>query len=141
MHDNSILYNGKTQAGASHLAATTFIHTIETLENAHEMLLRNTYAIVGETEMPIVAGLTGGQRDGGAIAGIGNGIVGEIAEDAVEQRSIASHDEWRWQLIDKCHAAPGQLEGCFLLNVTDGFVDVNGFELVGDGSGIESVKR
>lgn len=46
MHDNSILYNGKTQSGASHLAAATFIHTIETLENAHEMLLRNTYAIL-----------------------------------------------------------------------------------------------
>ena len=92
MQENGILDDGKTQTGATHLAAASLIYTIETLEKTGEMLGRNPLTIIAEDEMPLVALLLGTQRHLTSFAGISDGIVGKIAEYAIEKTAVALHN-------------------------------------------------
>ena len=92
MQENGILDDGKTQTGATHLAAASLIYPIETLEKTGEMLGRNSLAIITEDEMPLIALLLGTQRYLTPFAGISYGIVGKIAEHTVEQTAVTLHD-------------------------------------------------
>ena len=62
MQENGILDDGKTQTGATHLAAASLIYPIETLEKTGEMLGRNSLTVITEDEMPLIALLLGTQR-------------------------------------------------------------------------------
>ena len=51
MNDNRVLDNGQSQSCAAQFARTPFVYTIETLEQAVQVLLRNTYTGIGKTEI------------------------------------------------------------------------------------------
>jgi len=59
----------------------------------------------------------GRECDRRSLTGIGDGVVGEIAEDTVEQRLVAFDDELAGQIVVKRHMPLLQLQGCLLLNV------------------------
>lgn len=131
MQKHGILDYGKAQTGASHLARTALVHTIEALEEARQVLGRHTNAIVGKGECPlgrtvVVAygrlnhaciGTLSRKSYGGTFARIGNGVVGEIAEHAVEQTLIAPYHDVVGQKIVECHVLLLQLQGSLLLYV------------------------
>ena len=73
------------------------------------MFGRHPYPIVAEDKRPVVGVALSGERDGRALAGIGDGVVGEIAEDTVEQRLVALDDEFSGQIIVERHVALLQL--------------------------------
>ena len=53
------------------------------------MLIGHAHAVIAEREAPAALAATCLETDVGIVSGIGNGIVGEIAEDAVNQASVA----------------------------------------------------
>lgn len=93
--------DSKTKACSAHLAAASLVDTIEALEEAREVLGRYPYSIVAEDKRPVVGVALSGERDRRALAGIGNGVVGEIAEDTVKQRLTAFDDELAGQIVVK----------------------------------------
>ena len=96
MQENGILDDGKTQTGATHLAAASLIYPIETLKKTGEMLGRNTLTVITEDEMPLIALLLGTQRYLTPFAGISYGIVGKITEDAINQTLVTLDDYIIW---------------------------------------------
>ena len=111
------------------------------------MLGGHTNAVVGKGECPlgrtvVVAydwlnhaciGTLSRKSYGGAFARIGDGVVGEIAEHAVEQTLIASDHDVVGQTIVKYHAFLLQLQGCLLLDVLHHlrYVDILGARHLG----------
>ena len=84
--------------------------------------------------------MVGGDGDGCAAACIGYGIVGEVAEDAVEEGEVAAEDELLGELV-----ADGHVFGChFLLCLVDDLLDegveVDDVEGVGVGGIVEAVE-
>ena len=75
------------------------------------MLRLDAHSVVAEDKPPLAALVVGAQLDGGALAGIGYGVVGEVAEDAVEQTLVAVDDEPFGQVYDCLHALLLQLQG------------------------------
>ena len=85
MQLNGVFHNSEAETCASKFAASTFVDTIEPLEDTRQMLLRYSNAIVGESELPmgVFVGMCQGYRR--SIACIGNGVVGEVAEDTMDK--------------------------------------------------------
>ena len=83
------------------------------------MFVVNTHAIVAKCEAPSVfARLVRFEGDGGAVACIGNGIVGEIAEDAVYYTCGSVDDDIIRSFVNEFHILLLQLEGGFLYYLT-----------------------
>ena len=89
MHAHGVFHDGESEAGAAHLAAPALVHAIETFKEAREVVVGHAHAVVAEREAPAALAATCLEADVGIVSGIGNGIVGEIAEDAVNQASVA----------------------------------------------------
>ena len=90
MELNAVLHDGESQTCAAHLAASSLIHPVETLEDAIDMLRSDTYTVVGEAEIVILRILLIAiHRDLDSFTRIGNRIVVEITEDLVEERIVS----------------------------------------------------
>lgn len=110
MQLNGVFHDGETETCASEFAASAFIDTVESLKNTRQMFRSNPYAIVGECELP--TGVCIGMRKGycGPIACIGNGVVSEVAEDAMDKRHVAVGHKRRWQLVVEMHTMLFQMQ-------------------------------
>lgn len=104
MHAHGVFHDGKTEARAAHLAAPALVHAIETLEQAREMLLGNAHAVVAEGELPTALAATRLEIYVGIGTGIGNGIVGEVAEGAVYQALVAIDNHLLGYVARHAHA-------------------------------------
>ena len=85
VEDDGILHDGEAESCAAQLAATPLVDAVEALEDAWQVFGGDTYAIIGKGEVVEGFVLGGAHGDGGASAGIGNGVVRQVAEDGVEQ--------------------------------------------------------
>ena len=74
----------QANAVAASAAGAGFINPVEAVKNPWQMLWSNARSIVFESERPIVGLFFGGESDGCSFPRISDGIVGQIAEDAVE---------------------------------------------------------
>ena len=85
MQLNGVFHDGETETCASEFAASAFIDTVESFKDTRQMFCWDSNAIVGECELP--TGVCIGMRKGycGPIACIGNGVVSEVAEDAMDK--------------------------------------------------------
>ena len=71
--------------------------------DARQMLGRHAHTVVAEREVPLVAHLLGREVYRRSVAGIGNGVVGEVTEHAVEQALVAFHHQMLRQLVHERH--------------------------------------
>ena len=110
MQLNGVFHDGETETCASEFAASAFIDTVESLEDTRQMLLRYSNAIVGESELPMGVGVGMCKGYRGAVARVGYGVVGEIAEDAVDKRHVAVGHKRRWQLAVEMHTMLFQMQ-------------------------------
>ena len=85
MQLNGVFHDGEAETCASEFATSTFIDTVESLKDTRQMFCRDSNAIVGENELPmcVLVGMCQGYRR--SIACIGNGVVGEVAEDTMDK--------------------------------------------------------
>ena len=83
MQEHGILDNGETETCAAHVAASTFVYTVESLKDAGKVFGRYAVAIVFKGELPAVVQLDSRNLNGGPLSGIVDGIVHQIAEYAV----------------------------------------------------------
>ena len=81
--NDGIFYDSQSQAGASQRAATALVDAVESFKDARQVLGGNTCAIVLKGEKPLVVLLLSLHGDGRAFAGIVDGIVYQVAKDAV----------------------------------------------------------
>ena len=130
--DDGILYNGKAETCAAQLAATPLVDAVETLEDAWQVFGSEAHTVVGKGEVIEGFVLGGADGDGGTLAGIGDGIVRQVAEDGVEQRGIALDDDVLRELVAHAHAVFFQLQRYLLDDAVDqiGYADV----LLSDGA-------
>ena len=110
MQLNGVFDDGEAEACASKFAASTLVDTIEPLEDTRQMLLRYSNAIVGEGELPMGVGVGMCQGYRGSVARVGYGVVGEIAEDAMDERRIGACHKRGWQLVVEMHLMFLQLQ-------------------------------
>ena len=110
MQLNGVFHNSEAETCASKFAASTFVDTIESLKDTRQMFCRDSNAIVGESELPmgVFVGMCQGYR--GAVACVGYGVVGEIAEDAVDERRIGACHKRGGQLVVEMHLMFLQLQ-------------------------------
>ena len=92
MQNNGILYYCQSQTSTAYFPAPSLVHTIESLEKTCNVLMIHSDAVVGISEMPwSVIVLMGRDCDGCAVARIGDGVVCEVAEYAVDHAGRACH--------------------------------------------------
>ena len=112
MYEHGILDNGKSETCASHLAATSLVHTIEPFEKTGQMLAGHPYSIVGETEMPLVFLQPGTHANGCVGSCIGDGIVGKVVEYSVYKAVVSHHLDIVGQTVIHGHSLFCHLQGC-----------------------------
>ena len=105
MQEDSILHDGKTEPCTTHLSAAAFVYAIESLKDAGQVLRGDAYAIIAETECPMIVHRFCADVDVGALAGIVDGVVDEVTEDTVNERLVTLNDDAIWQIIVECHVA------------------------------------
>ena len=119
MQKDGILHDGQSEARSANAAAATLVNAVETLEDAGEVLWSEAHAVVAEAERPAVVRLLGTDVDSGALAGIVDGVIDKVAEDAVDERGIALNDDALRQTVVELHVALFEGEGNLLYNVAD----------------------
>ena len=100
MGGDCIFYDGKSEACASEFARAPFVNAIETLEEVFQMLRLYTRAVVAYKELVVMAPfhfclLTTNHEARGS-RGVGNGVVDEVSEDAVDEALVAQHLYMSW---------------------------------------------
>ena len=116
MHSHGIFDDSQSQSGAAHLPASALINTVEAFEETRQMLGCHTDAVVAEGEMPIGLLPLRLHADMGAHAGVGDGVVGEVAEDAVEQTAVAVHLDFAGNITAHRHIVLFKIELTFFLD-------------------------
>lgn len=91
-HDG-ILDDRQSESRSAHLAAAAFVDAVETLEDACQVFFRDACPVVSESEQSGVGIIRGRHFDGRTLSGIVDGIVHQVAEDAVQQRMVAPYDD------------------------------------------------
>lgn len=87
-----VLDDGKTESGAAHFAAATFIDAVKTFEDAVDMLFRYANPIVGEAEVvKFRVFLVATHRNVDSFAGISDCVVVKVAENGVKERVVAMY--------------------------------------------------
>ena len=103
MQEHGVFDDCQSESRSAHLSAASLVHAIEPLEDARQMLGRHAHTVVAEREVPLVAHLLGREVYRRSVAGIGNGVVGEVTEHAVEQALVAFHHQMLRQLVHERH--------------------------------------
>ena len=89
MEEHGVFNDGKSQTGAAELARTPFVYPVESLEQTIQMFFGYTHAVVREGEIVVLLVFEiAVDCDVSSPPGIGDGIVGEVSENRVEQRIV-----------------------------------------------------
>ena len=95
MGSDSIFYYGKAEAGSTKFATATFVYAIESLKEMIQMLHFYTRSVVGYGKVvemtPIFFQFRAVDVEVGGTVGIGNSIVDEVAENAVDEARVAQY--------------------------------------------------
>ena len=110
MQQYGILHYRQPQPRSSYGTAATFVDTVETLEKTRQMLCGHAYSVVAEHEGPLLAGVLSHELYRRMLSCVGNGIIHQIAEHAVEQRPVAADPQLVGQTIIESHFPLRQLE-------------------------------
>jgi hypothetical protein len=110
MQLNGVFHDGEAETCASEFAAPALVDTVEPLEDTRQMLLRYSNAIVGEGELPMGVGVGMCKGYRGAVARVGYGVVGEVAEDAMDERRVGASHKRGGQLVVEMHPMFFQLQ-------------------------------
>ena len=93
MGGNCIFHNGKAEARAAEFATAPLVDAVEAFEEVVEMLRFYARAIVADQKLVEMTAfgfrLIADNVEARGTYGVGNDIVDEIAEDAVEEACIA----------------------------------------------------
>ena len=98
-------------------------------------------AIIAEAELPTVACLFSADIDIGTFTGIVDGVIDEVAEDAVDERRISLNDDVLWQTVVKRHVAFFKSDGSFLYNIGYDLRHVRAFHRQLMGSIVHAIQR
>ena len=104
--------DAEAQAGASVLARAAAVDAHEAVEEAREVLVGHALAGVVEVEIIVggrvagwlgvdFRGFVGFEHDVHPLAGIGDGVLQQVAEDAVEQFVVALHGHGRQVVVER----------------------------------------
>ena len=80
---HSVLDDGKPQSGSAQFTTASLVDTVETLKDAFQVLGIYALPIVAKGKFPVFIVIVDIDFNGGAVAGIINGIVEQIAEHAI----------------------------------------------------------
>lgn len=105
MHQYGVLHDGQSQSCSSHFSAAPFIYAVEPLKQSGKMLRRYSYAVVRKRKVPRAVFLLGGKRYVLSLSGVGNGVVGEVAEDTVKQASVSANQDVWWYVARHRHVS------------------------------------
>ena len=83
MQQYCVLYDGESESCSSHLAASSFVYAVEAFEESFEVFVWHTRSVVGKGEVPFAVFFLSAYGHRRSLAGIGDGIVGKVAEHAV----------------------------------------------------------
>ena len=137
MEEDGVLDDGQAEAGAPRGAASACVDAVEALEESGQVLLRDARAVIRVGEMPEGAVAAGAERDRGALAGVGQRVVQEVAEDAVDQGLVAVQVDHPGGLEAERHPARCEGRGHLVAQQVQGFGHVDGVEgIEGRGVGV-----
>ena len=117
MEEYGVFNDGEAESCATHASAATLVDAIETLEDAGQMFWWDAHPVVAEAEHPAVFLLLSANLNCSALTGIVDGIVDEVAEDAVDKRVIALDDDALGQVVLELHVAFLNCDGRFLYDI------------------------
>lgn len=135
-----ILHDGQSQSRSAHRTATSLVNPVEAFEDAFQVLGGHAGTVVGEGELPVVAHVAGFHPDGGAFAGIGDGIIDKVSEDAVEQGCISFDFDILGQAVFQGHVFVAQGYRCLLHDVGNQLRQVYGTYVKDVGGIVHAVK-
>ena len=110
MQLNGVFHNSEAETCASKFAASTFVDTVESLKDTRQMFCWDSNAIVGESELPMGVGVGMCKGYRGSVARVGYGVVGEVAEDAMDERRVGASHKRGGQLVVEMHPMFFQLQ-------------------------------
>ena len=93
------------------------------------MFLGNSFPIIGKTELPTIRLLFAEDLNGSSFACVVQGIVEQIAEDAIEQHRIAVNDNILLHVVFQGHVTVGKLNGNLLHDIRHEVGDVHAHKL------------
>lgn len=82
---HGVFHDGQSQPRTAELPAAALVDAVETLEDAVQVFYVYAHAVVCKGEVPLPLLLVGRNLDSGSLAGMANGIVCKISEDAVDE--------------------------------------------------------
>ena len=85
MQQDSVLDDGQAKTSAAEGAAAPVVDAVEALKDAGQVLRGDARAVVLEGEVPTVGLLVGRDSYGCTFAGIAEGVVRQVAEDAIDE--------------------------------------------------------
>jgi hypothetical protein len=126
---NCIFYDGKAETCATEFARATFVNAVETFEEVVEVLRFYARAIVANQELIEMAAfgfcLFADNVETRGSCSVGNGIVDEIAEDAVEQTCISEYFYMSGHLKQRGDAFVVELQGGVVESTLDDVQDIH----------------
>src|SRR5699024_3658828 len=85
-HD--VFDDGQAQAGTPGGPAPSGVHTVEPLENSFQVLLWDTDALVGDTDVGAGTGYPHGDGDPGVLGAVGDGVGPQVTQCGAEQALV-----------------------------------------------------
>jgi hypothetical protein len=84
----NVFYNRQSQTGSAHAAAAGLVHPVETLEQPRQMLLRNTDAMILDTDNHLRILSTGSQQNRTLRLTVFNGVIQQIGDRLLDEGGI-----------------------------------------------------
>ena len=123
---DAVLHDREAQPRAANFPATSLVDPVEALEDPVDVFLGDADAIVREAEIVIFGVfLVAIDRDLDVLAGVGEGIVEQVAEDGVEQRLVSLHHRLGGKLDFGFHLFLLDLARAFRQDTADQLVEVD----------------
>src|SRR5579862_4197104 len=98
MGEHDVFGDGQPEAGASRFTGARFIDTIETFEEARQVLGRNPGAEIAHEEFYCAGGGAGAQDDFSASGAVFKGIVDQVGKNLVNGFAVGQHAR---QILDR----------------------------------------
>ena len=119
--DDRVLDDGEAEACAAEFAGASFIYAIETFEDTLEMLRLDAAAVVRDREGVAAAAdvlavravrgdVSACDTDVRGALGIGDAVVDDVAEDAIDKAAVARHDGMLGKVDAGCYATLAELQ-------------------------------
>lgn len=127
---HTVLDDGQSESGSAKLARASLVDTVESLEQPSQVLGSHANPGVGKAEVVHAFVLAEARHpDGDARAGIGDGVVGEVSEDGVDERVVALYFKVGLQLVFDGDVLFFELEGFLVQDVGHDLRDVHLFHV------------